>query len=152
MELVLPQTPKITLWHNPDCSKSRRALELLELTECEVELFDYLATPPTPDQLSQLLAWLGSGCEPLAAHRLARKKEARWNELGLEGADDATVIAALSANPALIERPIAVAPEHGEALIGRPPERVLKLLIPKPPAGMNPEDMLRMALQGRLPK
>ena len=135
MELTVPTAPKITLWHNPKCSKSRRALELLEMTDCEVEIYDYQADPPSPEKLRELLGWLGVGTAPMAAKQLARKKEAAWTEQGLEHLDDDALVAALCQNPALIERPIAVAAENAEAIVGRPPELVLKLLIPKLPEG-----------------
>lgn len=151
MELSVPRPPKITLWHHPSCSKSRRAQELLGLTDAEVELYDYQAEPPSAERLKELLARLGTK----KAHQLARKKEAAWAVLiegGLVEDDDDAVIAALSRQPALIERPIAVAPELGEAIVGRPPELVLKLLIPKLPDGTSAEQLMRMALQGKLPQ
>ncbi|MBW2524038.1 MAG: arsenate reductase (glutaredoxin) [Deltaproteobacteria bacterium] len=147
MELRVPTAPKIILWHAPGCPQSKRALELLELTDCEVETYDYVTQPPTVEQLRELLGHLGCG-----PRRLARKKEPAYEELGLDEADDEALIAALCRNPNLLQSPIAVAPEHREAVVGRPPELVLQLLIPKLPAGVNAEELLRQAMQGKLPR
>jgi arsenate reductase (glutaredoxin) len=146
MKLEVPQPPHVTLWHNDDCSKSRRAQELLAMTDCEIELYDYLADPPSVERLQELLVWLGKPAEAIA-----RTKEAAWSELGLAEADGATILEALSRQPALIQRPIAVVAANHEAVIGRPPEMVLKLLIPKLPKGMDPNELMRMAMQGKLP-
>lgn len=146
-ELRVPSPPKITLWHAPDCSASRRARELLELTDCELELVEPIDHPPTVEQLRELAGWLGRGPE-----HLARTKEPAWAALGLAEAPAEAILQALGQHPELIQRPIAFAAEHGEAVVGRPPELVLRLLIPKLPAGQSPELLLRQALQGRLPK
>lgn len=113
----------IRLYHNPRCSKSREALSLLENAGAEVEVIDYLKTPPGVDELTRLLQLL-----ELEPRQLMRRKEEEYSALDL---DDITLtpeqlIRALADNPRLLERPIAVAGEH--AVIGRPPERVLALL------------------------
>ena len=144
--LRVPSAPKITLWHHPGCSQSRRALELLQLTDCQVDTFDYQATPPTIEQLQGLLHWLGR--RPV---QLVRTKDPVWTQLGLSGDDDEAVLAALCRNPILIQRPIAVAEELEKAVVGRPPELVLQLLIPELPSEMNAQALLRQALGGKLP-
>ena len=110
-------------YHNPRCSKSRQALELLHERGLRPELVAYLDTPPDADALRVLIGKLG-----IAPRALLRSGEPAYAELGLDDpslGDDA-IIAAMAARPALIERPIF---EHGErAVIGRPPERVLELL------------------------
>ena len=113
----------IRLYHNPRCSKSRAALELLTRAGAEVEVIDYLHYPPAPAELDRILTLLGM--EP---RDLIRQKETEYAELFL---DDITLerdqlIAAMSDNPCLIERPIAVNGER--AVLGRPPEQVLSLL------------------------
>ena len=113
------------IWHNPRCSKSRQALALLEERGAAPEVRRYLDDPPAPAELSAALDALGM--EPW---EIARMGEARAKELGLAELDhdrDAW-IELLSANPILIERPIAIA--DGGAALGRPPERVLELLEP----------------------
>ncbi len=110
-------------YHNPRCSKSRQALALLHERGIAPELVAYLDSPPSPQVLEALLGKLGIG-----ARELLRKGESEYAALGLAdpALEDSTLIAAMSAHPILIERPIF---EHGDrAVIGRPPERVLELL------------------------
>lgn len=117
----------VTIYHNPRCSKSREALELLRRRGREPTVIEYLATPPDATRLKQILNLLGIG-----PRDLMRTGEAAYKENGL--ADPAlapeALIAAMVAHPVLIERPIVVVTdEDGErAAIGRPPENVLKIL------------------------
>jgi arsenate reductase len=111
------------LYHNPRCSKSRAALELLREHGIEPELRLYLEHPPTVDELRELFRRLGP--DRLG---LVRTGEPEYSELGLDapGIDDDALIAAIHAHPRLLERPVFVAGKR--AVIGRPPERVLELL------------------------
>lgn len=113
----------ITLYHNPRCSKSRRALELLQEAGVSVRVVEYLKTPPTRAELDGLLDKLG-----LEPTDLMRKGEDAYAELALEGKaiSRSEAIAMMVAHPILIERPIAVA--GAKAVVGRPPERVRELL------------------------
>lgn len=115
------QSPR--LFHNPRCSKSRGALELLQERGIEPEVLRYLETPPGEDELRALVRMLG-----IPARELLRKGEDEYRELGLDdpalGEDE--IIAAMARHPKLIERPVFV--HGGRAVIGRPPERVLELL------------------------
>ncbi|MGR3366863.1 MAG: arsenate reductase (glutaredoxin) [Sagittula sp.] len=109
------------LWHNPRCSKSREALKLLEDKGYEVEVFRYLDTPPSFEQLESLHKVLG-----VPAIEMVRTKEAAFREHGLSKDDpDEALLNAMVAEPKLIERPILV--RGNRAVIGRPPERVLDL-------------------------
>ncbi len=112
------------IWHNPRCSKSRRALKLLEDAGVEPEVRRYLDDPPTAAELDAALDALG-----LEPWEIARMGEARAKELGLRGIerDRDTWIGLLVANPILIERPIVIA-DDGRAILGRPPEVVSTLL------------------------
>lgn len=112
-----------TLYHNPRCSKSREALTLLEANGCEPEIFLYLNTPPTVQQLKALLASLN-----INARQLVRKTENIYKELNLadEKLSEAALIKAMIANPTLIERPIFI--NGDKAVVGRPPENVLTIL------------------------
>lgn len=114
---------EILLYHNPRCSKSRAALELLESRGLDIEVVRYLDTPPDAAALRQLLARLG-----LNARQLLRNGEDEYRNLGLAdpALDEEQLIAAMLAHPRLIERPIAVRGDR--AVIGRPPERVLEIL------------------------
>ncbi len=115
---------KITIYHNPRCSKSRAALKLLTDRGIEPEIIEYLKTPPDRETLEKLIERLGIG-----PRELMRRNEAVYAEAGL--ADPAigreALIEALIAHPILIERPIVVAGDR--AVIGRPPERVLEILV-----------------------
>jgi arsenate reductase len=113
----------ITLYHNPRCSKSRAALELLDRSGVQPEIVEYLRTPPTRDTLAALLDMLG--LEPRA---LMRTHEPEYAAAGLDDTalTRAQLIDAMVRYPKLIERPIVV--RAGRAVIGRPPEKVLELL------------------------
>ncbi|SDW92613.1 arsenate reductase (glutaredoxin) [Lysobacter enzymogenes] len=111
------------LYHNPRCSKSRGALELLRERGIEPEVIAYLETPPDATELCELLGLLG-----VDARELLRSGEDEYKQLGLDDTslDEDALIAAMAAHPRLIERPVFV--HGGRAVIGRPPERVLELL------------------------
>ncbi|WP_312939659.1 arsenate reductase (glutaredoxin) [Stutzerimonas balearica] len=113
----------LILYHNPRCSKSRGALELLQARGMEPTIVRYLDTPPSEAELHALLAKLG-----LSARQLLRTGEEEYQSLGLADTTltDAQIIAAMARHPRLIERPILIAGD--KAVIGRPPERVLELL------------------------
>ena len=114
---------RITIYHNPRCSKSRATLKLIEERGLSPEIIRYLETPPSKDELRDLLALLGMG-----PRDLLRKREKQYKALGLDdpALDDEALLEAMAAHPILIERPIVVA--NGRAVIGRPPENVLKIL------------------------
>ena len=111
------------LYHNPRCSKSRGALELLRGRGIEPQIMSYLEEPPSIAELRNLLRMLGT-----RARSLLRDGEPEYAALGLSdpSLDDDALIAAMAAHPRLIERPVFV--HGGRAVIGRPPERVLELL------------------------
>ncbi len=113
----------ITLYHNPRCSKSRAALDLLRSRGIEPAIVEYLKTPPNPAQLRRLLAQL-----QLPVRAVLRRGEAAYRECGLDAPalDEAALLQAVHEHPILLERPIAVRGER--AVIGRPPERVCELL------------------------
>ncbi|WP_420381259.1 arsenate reductase family protein [Novosphingobium sp.] len=112
---------KATIWHNPGCGTSRNTLALLEAAGAVVTVIEYLKTPPTADKLAQL--YRDAGITPQQGLRLrGTQAEAR----GLPGADDATVLAAMVAEPKLIERPLV---ETGKGVrLCRPKELVLEIL------------------------
>lgn len=109
--------------HNPRCSKSRGALELLRERGIEPDIVAYLDTPPSPVELRELLRKLG-----LPARDLLRTGEDEYRELGLddENLSEERLIEAMASHPRLIERPVFVVGDR--AVIGRPIERVLELL------------------------
>lgn len=113
----------VTIYHNPRCSKSRQALALLEEEGVIPTVVKYLDTPPDAATLGNLLDMLG-----LQPRELMRKGEAEYADLNLANPDltRAQLIEAMVAHPRLIERPIVVS--DGQAIIGRPPEKVLDIL------------------------
>ena len=114
---------KVTIYHNPRCSKSRQTLELLQSKGIEPEIIEYLKTPPSKTRLKEILKLLGM--EP---RELMRKNEDEYKKAKLDNPklskDD--LIAAMVKYPILIERPIVLA--NGKAALGRPPEKVLEIL------------------------
>ncbi len=112
----------LTVYHNPRCSKSRGACQILEERGLAAEVVDYLKTPPSRAELAQLLTKLG-----LPAEAVVRKGEAVFKELyaGKPMTED-DWLDALAAHPILIERPIVI--KGDKALIARPPEKLLELL------------------------
>ncbi|MDH4554735.1 arsenate reductase (glutaredoxin) [Pseudomonas sp. BN417] len=114
---------ELTLYHNPRCSKSRGALELLEARGLAPTIVRYLETPPSAAELRALLAKLG-----LSARQLLRSGEDEYKALNLDDASlsEEQLIAAMVAHPKLIERPILIAGD--KAVVGRPPEKVLEIL------------------------
>ena len=113
----------LTLYHNPRCSKSRGALELLEGRGLQAKVVRYLETPPSASELQSLLGKLG-----ISARDLLRTGEDEYKALDLSDTSlsEAQLIEAMVAHPKLIERPILIAGD--KAVIGRPPEKVLELL------------------------
>jgi len=113
---------KITIWHNPRCSKSRATFNLLEENKIEMEVFKYLVEPSTEKDIKELLKKLD-----FTARDLMRKKEKIYKELDLKNEENEDkLIVAMVENPQLIERPIVV--KGNKAVIGRPIENVTELL------------------------
>lgn len=112
----------VTIYHNPRCSKSRQTLALLRENGVEPKVVPYLETPPTADDLREILNLLGK-----SARDVLRKKEAK--EAGLDDAalSEEDIIAGMVAHPKVIERPIVVV-DGVKAALGRPPEAVLPLI------------------------
>ncbi len=113
----------LTLYHNPRCSKSRAALQLLEERDLQPIVVLYLDNPPSAEKLREVLNKLG-----MPARQLLRSGEDEYRELNLADSalDEEALIEAMVAHPRLIERPILIAGDR--AVIGRPPENILELL------------------------
>jgi arsenate reductase len=111
----------VTIYHNPRCNTSRRTLALLREKGVEPTIIEYLKTPYTAAQLKQLLAQL-----KMPASKLVRKKEAAAAGIDPSNLSEEQLIAAMVANPIVIERPIVVSSD--KAALGRPPEAVLTVL------------------------
>lgn len=91
---------KATIWHNPACGTSRKTLDILEQSGADVTVVEYLKQPYERAKLEQLLR--DTGMTPREALR-SRGTDAE--EIGLTEADDATIIEAMLANPAYVNRP-----------------------------------------------
>ncbi|NOQ76410.1 MAG: arsenate reductase (glutaredoxin) [Methylococcaceae bacterium] len=113
----------VKIYHNPRCSKSRQTLQLLQEQGVEIGIIEYLKTPPTAAELSDILQKLN--IEPRA---LMRKNEAEYKATGMDNTELSSdeLINGMVATPKLIERPIVLA--NDKAAIGRPPESVLAIL------------------------
>lgn len=110
------------VWHNPRCSKSRIALTLLKDQSVEVNIFYYLEENISYKHLISTIQILS-----IPVIELVRTNEKIFRALGLSRtSDDEILIQAMLENPILIERPILVLGK--QAVIGRPPERVLELI------------------------
>lgn len=115
-------TNSLRLYHNPDCSKSRAVLALLEENEIEFETVYYLEYPPSKAEIRALATKIG-----IPVRELLRTNEAVYEqfELGNEELSEEIVLDIASKHPILIERPILVS--RDKAVIGRPPEAALAL-------------------------
>lgn len=111
----------ITIYHNPNCSKSRESLKLISESDNEVEVIEYLKNPPTMELLQKLSKLLG-----LKPSEFVRKKDSIIKEENIDLSSEEKVLEAMSKYPKIIERPIIV---NGEkAVIGRPPEKVKEII------------------------
>jgi arsenate reductase len=113
----------ITIYHNPRCSNSRTALEIVREVGHQPEIIAYLETPPDATTLRDLLERMGLG-----ARDLLREKEALYIELNLADPkwSEAELIAFMSAHPLLMNRPVVVTAKG--VRLCRPPEVVREIL------------------------
>ena len=114
---------KVTIYHNPRCSKSRQTLAILEEQGIKPDVVLYLETPPDARELKLLVDQLG-----ISPRELLRTSETEYKAMKLDNKkmSDADVINAMVKAPILIQRPIVV--KGNKAVMGRPPENVLSLL------------------------
>jgi len=112
---------KVTIFHNPKCSKSRATLQILQDKGADITVVEYLKNPPTIEKLQELSTKLS-----LPVSEFIRKKEPIFQELNLKNADERALLQAISLHPTLLERPIVE--KNQKAVIGRPPENVLEIL------------------------
>lgn len=112
----------IKIYHNNRCSKSRQGKEILENSNCEFEIINYLEKPPTIAELNELILFLN-----ISPIQLVRTGEAVWKE-NYKGKPltDKEIIKAMATHPKLIERPIVV--NGKKAVIGRPPKIISSII------------------------
>jgi arsenate reductase len=121
--MVLMASKRVTIFHNPSCGTSRNALALLRERGIEPEVVEYLKTPPSRDQLYDMVRRSG-----LSARDFLRKRERLYEELDLDNPkwSEEQLIRFLAENPSLLNRPV-VATAKGVRPC-RPAETVLELL------------------------
>jgi arsenate reductase len=114
---------KATIYHNPICGTSRKTLEILRDSGCDVWVHEYLKTPPSRSELKRLY-----GAAGITPREGLRSKEPLAAELGLNRPDvtDDEVLDAMIKHPILIERPIVETP-NGVRLC-RPQDKVREIL------------------------
>lgn len=111
----------LRLYHNPQCSKSREALQILETEGVDFEVVEYLKTPPTRDEIKHLIRELRG---PIA--ELVRAKEPEFLAHPFDVNDKEVVAERIAKIPRLLERPILWGPKG--AIVGRPIERIVEAL------------------------
>ena len=112
----------IKIWHNPKCSKSRASLEVVEQSNIEFEIIEYLDGSIGRSAIEDVLKKLD-----ISARELMRTKEDLYIELDVESiVEEITLIEIMSENPKLIERPIII--KGDKAVIGRPIENTINLI------------------------
>jgi arsenate reductase len=113
----------ITIFHNPACGTSRNTLAMIRQSGADPNVIEYLKTPPSREQLVELIRQMG-----ISARSLLRRKGTPYDELGLDDPElgENSLIDAMIQHPILINRPIVVTP-LGTKLC-RPAETVLEIL------------------------
>ena len=119
----------IAIYHNPDCGTSRNTLALIRNAGVEPRIIEYLKTPPSREQLTELIAKAG-----LSVRAAIRIKGTPYHELGLHDPtlSDSALLDAMLKHPILINRPFVVTPWG--VRLSRPSETVLDIL-PLPQKG-----------------
>lgn len=110
----------VTIWHNPKCGTSRNTLAMIRATGVEPVVVEYLNHPPDAATLARVAKAVGG------AAALMRVKGTPAEELGLVGADEAAILAAMGEHPILINRPVVFGAKG--IVLARPSEKVLDVL------------------------
>ncbi|MDX2346459.1 MAG: arsenate reductase (glutaredoxin) [Legionella sp.] len=110
----------LTIYHNPRCSKSRKTLEILKQQGIEPLVIEYLKKPLNYEELLALRVHF-------SLKDLVRTNESRFSELALSLNDEKSILKAMTTEPKLMQRPIVTYKD--KAVIGRPPEKVLDILV-----------------------
>lgn len=113
----------VKIFHNPRCSKSQQTLALLQENKIEPDVVEYLNSPPSKEELLEVLKLLN-----IPIRELIRTGEAAYKENNLANKElsDDQLLDIMVANPILIQRPIVI--KNGRAVIGRPPENILEII------------------------
>ena len=122
--MEISKMEKAKIYHNPKCGCSRKALGLVEQTGLQFEIVEYLKTPPSKNELGEIVKRLG-----IHPTEIIREKEDLFRELGLSKSDQRETdewLTILADNPILLQRPIVS--YKNRSIVGRPPESVLEIL------------------------
>ncbi len=111
----------LIIYHNPNCSKSRKALEIISSKTKEFTIKEYLQQPLTKEELKEILIKL-----KLPIQEIIRTNEKEFTDYIGEKLSNERLLDLIIKHPILLERPIVI--NKDKAVIGRPPERILKLL------------------------
>ncbi len=116
-------TTNVKIYHNPKCSKSRAALDLIQQKKLKVEIIEYLKFPPHSKELADIIKKLG-----VNVRDIVRKNEEPYKKLGLSNPkfSKSELLEAISVYPILLQRPIVVLKD--KAAIGRPLENIEKII------------------------
>jgi arsenate reductase len=114
---------QLIIYHNPNCSKSRETLQILNDKNSQPKIIEYLNEPPTAQELRQIITMLG-----IAPRELLRTGEQIYIDAKLadNSLDDEQIIQAICQYPVLLQRPIVIS--GNKAVIGRPPAKVLDII------------------------
>lgn len=113
---------EIIIYHHSECSKSCGALQILEESKQPFRVIRYLETPPSKEQLKEILDMLG-----IKATDLLRKSEEIYKAFEGRELTDEQWISVMVEHPILIERPIII--KDKKAVIGRPPQKIIDILL-----------------------
>jgi arsenate reductase len=111
------------IFHNPRCSKSRGACELLEQSGVDHEVVRYLDDPPSAGELREIISLLGGPASALV------RRDAHFRDLGIDPkslTDEDAVVQLIVEHPRLMQRPVVIL--GGRAIIARPPELLNEVL------------------------
>jgi arsenate reductase len=113
----------VTIWHNPNCSTSRKVLATIRERGIEPRVVPYVDAPPSEREIKRALKAMG-----LSARELLRRSGTPYDDLGLDDPkfSDAELVALMHKHPLLIQRPVVTTPK-GTRLC-RPPERLSEIL------------------------
>jgi arsenate reductase len=114
---------ELTIYHNPSCSKSRETLQILEYHKFLPRIIEYLDTPPSALEISEIVKKLG-----LAPIDLLRTTEKAYIDAKYQAdlMTDQEIIEAIVKHPSLLQRPIVIC--GNKAIIGRPPATVMDII------------------------
>ena len=114
---------RLVIYHNPNCSKSRETLQILEDRQLTPKIINYLENPPSRQELTSIIEMLG-----ISVRALIRNTEAVYQDAGLDddSLNDDELLTAICEYPALMQRPVVISGDR--AVLGRPPARVLEII------------------------